>query len=90
MPHPLRRSIDEVTMHWFRGFEAHRRSVAKSVTWRLMASFDTFVISLLITGRVGIAGSIAGAEMVTKVAFYYLHERVWAAVPWGRRVNGAS
>jgi uncharacterized membrane protein len=72
-------------MRWFRGFEAHRRSIAKALTWRAMASLDTFVISFLVTGRVGIAGSIAGIEMLTKIAFYYLHERIWAAVPWGRR-----
>ena len=72
-------------MRWLRGFEAHRRSIAKAVTWRMMASLDTFVISFLVTGRVGIAGSIAGIEMLTKIAFYYLHERIWAAVPWGRR-----
>lgn len=72
-------------MSWFRGFEAHRRSIAKAVTWRLMASLDTFVISFVVTGRIGIAGSIAGIEMLTKIAFYYLHERIWAAVQWGRR-----
>ncbi len=72
-------------MRWLRGFEAHRRSIAKAVTWRVMASLDTFVISFLVTGRVGIAGSIAGIEMLTKIAFYYLHERIWAVVPWGRR-----
>ncbi len=53
----------------------------------MMASFDTFVISFLVTGRVGIAGSIAGIEMLTKIAFYYLHERIWAAVRWGRRLG---
>ncbi len=72
-------------MRWLQGFEAHRRSIAKAVTWRMMASIDTFVISFLVTGRVGIAGSIAGIEMLTKIAFYYLHERIWAAVRWGRR-----
>jgi uncharacterized membrane protein len=77
-------------MRWFRGFEAHRRSLAKAITWRMMASLDTFVISFVVTGRVGIAGSIAGAEMITKVAFYYLHERIWAVVPWGRRTDGTS
>jgi uncharacterized membrane protein len=24
-------------------------------------------------------------EIITKIAWYYLHERVWAAIPWGRR-----
>ena len=72
-------------MRWFRGFEAHRRSLSKAVTWRAIASLDTFVISFIVTGRIGIAGSIAGIELVTKMALYYGHERVWAAVPWGRR-----
>ena len=70
---------------WLRGFEAHRRSIAKSITWRVMASSDTFLVSFIITRRVTIAGSIAGAEILTKVALYYLHERVWAIVPYGLR-----
>lgn len=72
-------------MRWLRGFEAHRRSIVKSVTWRVMASFDTFLVSFIITGRVVIAGSIAGAEILTKLALYYVHERVWAMVPYGLR-----
>jgi len=43
------------------------------------------VISWFITGRVEIAGSIAGLELATKIAWYYLHERIWAAIEWGRR-----
>jgi uncharacterized membrane protein len=46
---------------------------------------DTFALSWLITGRVHVAGSIAGLELGTKVAWYYLHERVWAAIGWGHR-----
>jgi uncharacterized membrane protein len=46
---------------------------------------DTFAISLIMTGRVALAGSIAGLEIVTKIAWYYLHERCWAAIGWGRR-----
>ncbi len=71
-------------MRWFHGLEAHRRSFSKAVSWRSMASLDTFVVSFVVTGRVGLAGSIAGAELVTKIALYYLHERIWAAIPWGR------
>jgi hypothetical protein len=33
----------------------------------------------------GDAGSIAATEVVTKIAWYYLHERIWAVIPWGRR-----
>jgi uncharacterized membrane protein len=64
--------------------EAHTRSFAKAVTWRLTGSLDTFVLSLLITGSFKFAGGIAGTELITKIALYYLHERVWALLPWGQ------
>jgi uncharacterized membrane protein len=69
----------------FRGAETHARSVLKAVSWRTLGTLDTFAISWFMTGRVEIAGSIAGLEIITKLAWYYLHERVWAAIPWGRR-----
>jgi uncharacterized membrane protein len=67
-----------------RGAETHARSFLKAVSWRALGTLDTFAISWLFTGRVAIAGSIAGLEIITKVAWYYLHERVWAAIRWGR------
>ena len=66
----------------FRGHEAHSRSLAKAVTWRVSASLDTFVVSLVFTGKIAVAGSIAATELVTKIALYCLHERTWALVPW--------
>lgn len=65
--------------------DAHSRSLAKAVTWRLTGSVDTFILGLLITGSVGIAGSISGVELITKIALFYLHERAWTFVSWGKR-----
>lgn len=63
----------------------HRfRSIAKALTWRTLGTFDTFILGYLITGRVGIAGAIASVEVLTKTALYYLHERGWSLVRWGR------
>jgi len=62
-----------------------RRSVVKSISWRVLASLDTFVIAYLITGRLTWGAFIAGAEVVTKMALYYVHERAWAHVAWGLR-----
>jgi uncharacterized membrane protein len=67
------------------GAETHTRSVLKAVSWRTLGTIDTFAISWFMTGRVEIAGSIAILEIGTKIAWYYLHERVWAAIGWGRR-----
>jgi uncharacterized membrane protein len=64
--------------------EAHTRSFIKAVSWRVTASIDTFVISLFITGKFGLAGAIASVEVIMKIALYYFHERAWAIIPWGR------
>lgn len=63
---------------------SHIRSLIKSISWRAVGSVDTFVLSLLVTGNVKHAASIASVEVLTKVFLYYLHERVWRTVSWGR------
>ena len=68
----------------FRAPETHSRSFFKAVSWRILGSVDTFIISYFVTGKLVFAASIASVETVTKVILFYGHERVWAAVPWGR------
>ena len=64
--------------------DSHLRSLIKAVSWRLVGSLDTFMLSLLVTGSAKYAVSIATAEALTKIVLYYLHERVWRLVSWGR------
>ncbi len=64
--------------------EARTRSLLKAVSWRLTGTLDTFIISWMISGKITIASSIAGVELVTKITLYYGHERVWAGIHWGR------
>jgi sulfate adenylyltransferase large subunit len=65
--------------------ETHARSVAKAVSWRATGSLDTFVLAALITRSSTLAVGLALAEVLTKTILYYLHERFWALIPWGRR-----
>ena len=60
------------------------RSFYKALTWRFLASLDTFLVSFIITGRFDWATSIAIFEIITKSIIYYLHERIWNKVKWGR------
>ncbi|MBR0871155.1 DUF2061 domain-containing protein [Bradyrhizobium tropiciagri] len=69
-----------------RGTETHTRSVLKAISWRTLGTLDTFAISWFMTGKVWLASSIAALEIATKIVWYYLHERVWAVIPFGRRV----
>jgi uncharacterized membrane protein len=65
--------------------DSHFRSLVKAVSWRITGSIDTFVLSLIFTGSVKVAGSIAGAEAITKMILYYLHERAWTAIRWNQQ-----
>jgi uncharacterized membrane protein len=56
---------------------SRKRSFFKTLTWRCLATTDTFVLSFFITGSVIFAGSIASVEVLTKLVLYYWHERVW-------------
>jgi len=62
---------------------SRRHSLAKTLSWRVTATIDTFIISFFVTGSFAWAGSIAGLEVMTKMGLYYLHERAWARVRWG-------
>lgn len=62
--------------------DSHIKSIAKGITWRIVGTLDTFLLSLLITGHAKTAASIASIELVTKVILYWAHERAW--IRWSR------
>lgn len=64
--------------------DSRARSLAKGVTWRIVATLTTIAIAWLVTGDVSAALSIGFIEVFAKVAIYYLHERAWAHVRIGR------
>jgi len=64
--------------------DSHLRSLAKAVSWRFFGSLDTFILSLIFSGKWQYAVSIATAEALTKIVLFYLHERAWRLVRWGR------
>jgi uncharacterized membrane protein len=63
--------------------ERNYRSLAKAVTWRFVGSLDTFLLSWFITGHPVIAATITAVEFFTKVALFWIHERIWLKIKWG-------
>ena len=61
-----------------------KRSLVKTISWRILATTDTFLISWLITGEVMFASAIASLEVITKMILYYAHERGWNLISWGK------
>lgn len=60
------------------------KSIIKAITWRVVGTLDTMLIAFLITGKFVMAISIGGIEVFTKIGLYYLHERAWEQIRWGR------
>ncbi len=56
------------------------KSIMKSVSWRIVGTLDTIIISYFITGKVTLALSIGSIEVLTKTILYYFHERLWAHI----------
>ncbi len=64
--------------------ESKKRSVIKAISWRITGSIDTFLLAFFITGKLSYASAISSTELITKVLLYYIHERVWFKVSWGK------
>ncbi len=64
--------------------EKHYRSIVKAISWRVTGTVDTIVISWLITREVKLALSIGFVEVFTKIFLYYVHERLWTRISFGR------
>jgi len=65
-------------------YEQKRRSILKAISWRIIGTLDTFLISFLITGKFTFAISISGIELLTKFSLYFIHERIWNRMKFGR------
>lgn len=70
--------------------DKHHRSIIKGISWRVIGSLDTFWISFFVNRGDAHAAQtafyIAATEVITKIALYWMHERVWFKVKWGRNV----
>jgi uncharacterized membrane protein len=64
--------------------ERKRRSILKAISWRIIGTLDTFLISFLITGKFKFAISISGIELLTKFSLYFMHERIWNRIKFGK------
>ena len=53
------------------------RHIAKTITWRIVASITTFSLVYLFTHDFSKATWLMALEIVLKLLLYYYHERVW-------------
>lgn len=60
------------------------RSLVKAYSYRCCGTLTTIVISYIITGQILVSLGIGFIEMIVKPFIYWVHERVWSRVSWGR------
>ena len=56
---------------------SYKRHIAKTISWRIIGTLDTIILSGIITGSWEIGLAIGGVEVITEMVLYYLHERAW-------------
>jgi|TARA_R110000796_G_scaffold211889_2_gene328064 uncharacterized membrane protein len=56
---------------------SYKRHILKTISWRIIGTIDTIVLSGIITGSWALGLTIGGVEVITKMVLYFLHERAW-------------
>ena len=67
------------------GNDLLRRSLAKTVSFRLIGSAANFVFAWIMTNDVSFATSLVLFQWIVITALYFAHERVWDLIDWGRK-----
>lgn len=65
--------------------ERQSRSVVKSISWRVIGTIDTIVISWAVTDNINLGLAIGSVEVITKMVLYFFHERLWSNIKWGTK-----
>ncbi len=65
--------------------ETNTRSIAKGFSWRLFATTTTVIIVFVFFGRLDLAIAAGIVETVSKVLLYYIHEKIWQRIRWGKK-----
>ena len=56
---------------------SYKRHLVKTITWRIIGTIDTIILGWIITGNFKLGLAIGSFEVLTKMVFYFAHERVW-------------
>lgn len=64
--------------------ESHYRSIVKAITWRAGGTVVTFAVAWIITGNISLSAGIGILDTVIKIVAYYVHERLWIRVKFGK------
>ncbi len=70
--------------------EKHSRTVVKAVSWRVIATITTMTLVYVFTREWVVSVGVGITEVIAKILFYYLHERAWDKIAWGKKKHPLS
>jgi len=74
--------VDKIYSSKSESSDAPGKSMVKAISWRIIGTIDTILISWLLTGTLSMALSIGSIEVFSKFFLYYGHERIWNLIKW--------
>lgn len=69
--------------------DSHVRSIAKAISYRTLGSLSTALIVFFFSGDLKISAGVGALDVVAKLALYFLHERVWNYIGFGRQTQSS-
>ncbi len=70
--------------------ETHLRSVAKGISWRVIATMVTTMVVFIYSGELTAAVIVGSIDSLAKIGLYWGHERMWQRIHWGRIIPTVS
>ena len=64
--------------------DSHKRSVTKAMSYRILGSLCIMLIVFTFTRKVALGIGVGIFDFLAKITLFYLHERIWAKVKWGK------
>jgi adenylylsulfate kinase len=69
--------------------ETHARSIAKAISYRFLGSASTALIVYAVTGKLSVSAGAGAADALIKLGLYFVHERIWNHITYGREQEKA-
>jgi len=70
--------------------DAHTRSIMKAISYRLLAAIVTTTIVFVFTRKIVLSLGVGAVEAIAKILCYYIHERLWSFIKFGRKKHPLS
>lgn len=66
-------------------FETNTRTFVKTFSWRFVVLILDFLVAYLLLKDLQIATGFALTKLVIATVAFYIHERVWNKIRWGKK-----